>query len=212
MNNNERTLREDTIGAVLLGRRPAPLHARPDTTVNEREVLTEGQLPPFSNNSIPMDGTWQTVNGTRWSHNSSAPRCQMTSIYPFAPPATHPAPPANKHTNRSNANLPLALITSIHSALIINENCCDYIACSCSHPNALASAHRYKFYVFSAFFDNRKGQRAIRVIGATKMRGPERVWCRLWYKFGENNGTTFTSKTVVAKIKVTPSAHRNTVN
>lgn len=61
---------------------------------------------------------------------------------------------------------------------------------------------RYKFFVFSAFYDNRKGQRTIRVIGATKTRGPERVWCRMWYKLSDTNVTTHISKTVPAKIKV----------
>jgi hypothetical protein len=61
---------------------------------------------------------------------------------------------------------------------------------------------RFKFFVFSAFFDNRKGQRSVRVIGATKTRGPERVWCRLWYRTNESNVTTFVSRTVQAKIKV----------
>jgi hypothetical protein len=40
------------------------------------------------------------------------------------------------------------------------------------------------------------------VIGATKTRGPERVWCRLWYRTNESNVTTFVSRTVQAKIKV----------
>ncbi|KAJ3625269.1 hypothetical protein MTP99_018827 [Tenebrio molitor] len=61
---------------------------------------------------------------------------------------------------------------------------------------------RFKFFVFSAFFDNRKGQRSVRVIGATKTRGPERVWCRLWYRTNESNVTSFVSRTVQAKIKV----------
>lgn len=38
---------------------------------------------------------------------------------------------------------------------------------------------RFKFFVFSAFYDRRDG-RMIRVIGATKTRGPEKVWCRMW--------------------------------
>lgn len=39
---------------------------------------------------------------------------------------------------------------------------------------------RFKFFVFSAFYDRRDG-RMIRVIGATKTRGPEKVWCRMWF-------------------------------
>lgn len=60
---------------------------------------------------------------------------------------------------------------------------------------------RYKFYVFSAFYDERKGQRIVRVIGATKTRGAERVWCRLWYK-ADSNSTAHVSLTVQAKIKI----------
>lgn len=42
----------------------------------------------------------------------------------------------------------------------------------------------------------------IRVIGATKTRTPERVWCRLWYRFERNNTNVTLSVTVAAKIKV----------
>ncbi|KAJ8928170.1 hypothetical protein NQ314_019292, partial [Rhamnusium bicolor] len=59
----------------------------------------------------------------------------------------------------------------------------------------------YKFFVFSAFYDQRK-QRTIRVIGATKTRGPERVWCRMWYKVNDFNSSYHISVTVPAKIKV----------
>lgn len=61
---------------------------------------------------------------------------------------------------------------------------------------------RYKFFVFSAYYDQRRNQRNIRIIAATKTRGPERVWCRLWYKLIEGNSTVNISKTVPAKIKV----------
>lgn len=59
---------------------------------------------------------------------------------------------------------------------------------------------RYKFFVFSAFYDRRDG-RMIRVIGATKTRGPEKVWCRLWYPLYANH-TKFTSATLMARVKV----------
>lgn len=64
----------------------------------------------------------------------------------------------------------------------------------------------YKFFVFSAFFDKRrKGQKAIRIISASKTRGRSNVWCRLWYKVTEANSTnsaSYISKTVLGKIKV----------
>lgn len=59
---------------------------------------------------------------------------------------------------------------------------------------------RYKFFVFSAFYDRRDG-RQIRVIGATKTRGPEKVWCRLWYPLN-SNGTKYKSVSVMARVKV----------
>uniref|UniRef100_A0A6A7FYZ1 Glycosyltransferase family 92 protein n=1 Tax=Hirondellea gigas TaxID=1518452 RepID=A0A6A7FYZ1_9CRUS len=40
--------------------------------------------------------------------------------------------------------------------------------------------HRHKFFVYSAFYDNRKG-RIIRIIGATLTKKSERVWCKYWY-------------------------------
>jgi hypothetical protein len=57
---------------------------------------------------------------------------------------------------------------------------------------------RFKFFVFSAFYDRRE-ENSIRVVGATKTRGPERVWCRLWY----GNSTSIThSVSITAKVKV----------
>lgn len=61
---------------------------------------------------------------------------------------------------------------------------------------------RFKFYVFSAFYDHRKTQRAIRVIAATKTRGPDRVFCRFWNRPHDENSTNYTSRSVQAKIKV----------
>lgn len=59
---------------------------------------------------------------------------------------------------------------------------------------------RFKFFVFSAFYDRRDG-RMIRIIGATKTRGPEKVWCRMWYPVDGNN-TRFRSISVMARVKV----------
>uniref|UniRef100_A0ABD2XMA2 Glycosyltransferase family 92 protein n=1 Tax=Trichogramma kaykai TaxID=54128 RepID=A0ABD2XMA2_9HYME len=77
---------------------------------------------------------------------------------------------------------------------------------------------RFKFFVYSAYYDERVSSTGlssststshrggpntgvVRVIGATKTRGPERVWCRLWYPVeGAENVTT--SVTVSAKVKV----------
>ncbi|XP_060811054.1 beta-1,4-galactosyltransferase galt-1 isoform X2 [Bombus pascuorum] len=69
---------------------------------------------------------------------------------------------------------------------------------------------KFKFFVYSAYFDNRvggtgaptgKNQGMVRIISATKTRGPERVWCRLWYR-PKNGGNVTTSVTVAAKVKV----------
>ncbi|KAF7267066.1 uncharacterized protein LOC143202028 [Rhynchophorus ferrugineus] len=64
------------------------------------------------------------------------------------------------------------------------------------------SGSKYKFFVFSAYYDQRRNQRNIRIIAATKTRGPERVWCRLWYRIIDGNSTVNISRTVPAKIKV----------
>ncbi|KAL5278665.1 hypothetical protein ACFFRR_003350 [Megaselia abdita] len=62
---------------------------------------------------------------------------------------------------------------------------------------------RFKFLVYSAFYDDRDGK-MVRVIGATKTRGPEKVWCRLWYKANTSTNTRpkYYSASVVAKVKV----------
>lgn len=73
---------------------------------------------------------------------------------------------------------------------------------------------RFKFFVYSAYFDRRDGARLVRVIGATKTRGPERVWCRFWYGPTTHNHSEtassssssmrakYTSATVMARVKV----------
>ncbi|XP_017835219.2 uncharacterized protein LOC108594527 [Drosophila busckii] len=64
---------------------------------------------------------------------------------------------------------------------------------------------RFKFFVYSAYFDRRDGARLVRVIGATKTRGPERVWCRFWYGPMPANASErakYTSGTVLARVKI----------
>ncbi|KAH8381139.1 hypothetical protein KR200_003802 [Drosophila serrata] len=70
---------------------------------------------------------------------------------------------------------------------------------------------RFKFFVYSAYFDRRDGARLVRVVGATKTRGPERVWCRFWYGPSSANATEagsssarakYTSATVMARVKI----------
>lgn len=69
---------------------------------------------------------------------------------------------------------------------------------------------RFKFFVYSAYFDDRvsgtgtslgKSQGMVRIISATKTKGPERVWCRFWYR-AENERNVTSSVTVAAKVKV----------
>lgn len=66
----------------------------------------------------------------------------------------------------------------------------------------IVNGTRFKFFVFSAYYDRRDG-RMIRVIGATKTRGPEKVWCRMWYPIdNSSNNTRFRSISVMARVKV----------
>lgn len=60
---------------------------------------------------------------------------------------------------------------------------------------------RFKFFVFSAFYD-RRGGRLIRIIGATKTRGPEKVLCRFWYPIGNSTHPRYRSASVMARVKV----------
>ncbi|XP_068247662.1 uncharacterized protein [Palaemon carinicauda] len=39
---------------------------------------------------------------------------------------------------------------------------------------------KHKFYVYSAYYDDRKG-RIIRVVGTTQTKKSDRVWCKYWY-------------------------------
>ncbi|XP_039952957.1 uncharacterized protein LOC120769816 isoform X1 [Bactrocera tryoni] len=72
---------------------------------------------------------------------------------------------------------------------------------------------RFKFFVFSAYYDRRDGAKLVRVIGATKTRTPERVWCRFWYpqqtqqqqsqqQQQPQHTSSYTSATVMARVKV----------
>ena len=60
---------------------------------------------------------------------------------------------------------------------------------------------RFKFFVYSAFYDRRNGK-SVRVIGATKTRNPERVWCRLFYPKGGKNGTEDLTVTMLGRVKI----------
>ncbi|KAJ1527536.1 hypothetical protein ONE63_007505 [Megalurothrips usitatus] len=64
----------------------------------------------------------------------------------------------------------------------------------------IVSGTRFKFLVFSAFFDKRDGNRMIRIVGATKTRLPERVFCRFWYPADHPQHDQ--AVTVPAKVKV----------
>lgn len=65
----------------------------------------------------------------------------------------------------------------------------------------LVNGTRFKFFVFSAFYD-RRGGKLIRIIGATKTRGPEKVWCRFWYPSGNATHPKYQSTSVMARVKV----------
>lgn len=58
---------------------------------------------------------------------------------------------------------------------------------------------RFKFFVYSAYYD-RRNSRSIRVVGATKTRNPERVWCRLFYPKAKNG--TDMSVTIIGRVKI----------
>lgn len=65
----------------------------------------------------------------------------------------------------------------------------------------IVNGTRFKFFVFSAYYD-RRGGRLIRIIGATKTRGPEKVWCRFWYPYGNATHQKYRSASVMARVKV----------
>lgn len=60
---------------------------------------------------------------------------------------------------------------------------------------------RFKFFVFSAYYD-RRGTQLIRIVGATKTLGPEKVWCRFWYPNGNASNRSYHSVSVMARVKV----------
>lgn len=66
----------------------------------------------------------------------------------------------------------------------------------------IVNGTRFKFFVFSAFHD-RRDAKLVRIIGATKTRNPEKVWCRFWYPYGNStSGVKHWSVTVMARVKV----------
>lgn len=65
----------------------------------------------------------------------------------------------------------------------------------------IVNGTRFKFFVFSAFYDRRAGK-LIRIIGATKTRVPEKVWCRFVYNTGNATAPTYRSVSVMARVKV----------
>lgn len=65
----------------------------------------------------------------------------------------------------------------------------------------IVNGTRFKFFVFSAFYD-RRGGKLIRIIGATKTRVPEKVWCRFVYNIGNATAPNYRSVSVMARVKV----------
>ncbi|XP_055295408.1 uncharacterized protein LOC129565073 isoform X2 [Sitodiplosis mosellana] len=65
----------------------------------------------------------------------------------------------------------------------------------------IVNGTRFKFFVFSAFYD-RRGGKLIRIIGATKTRVPEKVWCRFLYNTGNATAPTYRSVSIMARVKV----------
>lgn len=65
----------------------------------------------------------------------------------------------------------------------------------------IVNGTRFKFFVFSAFYD-RRGGKLIRIIGATKTRVPEKVWCRFVYNMGNATAPNYRSVSVMARVKV----------
>lgn len=65
----------------------------------------------------------------------------------------------------------------------------------------IVNGTRFKFFVFSAFYDRRAGK-LIRIIGATKTRVPEKVWCRFVYNTGNATAPSYRSVSVMARVKV----------
>lgn len=65
----------------------------------------------------------------------------------------------------------------------------------------IVNGTRFKFFVFSAFYD-RRGGKLIRIVGATKTRVPEKVWCRFLYNTGNATTPIYRSVSVMARVKV----------
>lgn len=65
----------------------------------------------------------------------------------------------------------------------------------------IVNGTRFKFFVFSAFYDRRAGK-LIRIIGATKTRVPEKVWCRFLYNVGNASAPNYRTVSVMARVKV----------
>lgn len=65
----------------------------------------------------------------------------------------------------------------------------------------IVNGTRFKFFVYSAFYDRRAGK-LIRIIGATKTRVPEKVWCRFVYNMGNTTAPNYRSVSVMARVKV----------
>lgn len=65
----------------------------------------------------------------------------------------------------------------------------------------IVNGTRFKFFVFSAFYDRRVAK-LIRIIGATKTRVPEKVWCRFLYNMGNATAPSYRTVSVMARVKV----------
>ncbi|XP_018322193.1 beta-1,4-galactosyltransferase galt-1 isoform X2 [Agrilus planipennis] len=91
--------------------------------------------------------------------------------------------------------LPNSMGTQISSGSQINVPLADGI-----WQNVAGTTN--KFFVYSAYFDRREPFNFIRIIGATKTRGHDPVFCRFWYPLLEKNSTKYISTNTTANVKV----------
>lgn len=66
----------------------------------------------------------------------------------------------------------------------------------------IVNGTRFKFFVYSAFYD-RRGGKLIRIIGATKTHRADKVWCRFIYNQGNSTAPNYRAVSVMARVKVT---------
>ncbi|KAK0172849.1 hypothetical protein PV328_006116 [Microctonus aethiopoides] len=185
MNNNDKT----SNNGDTKHRNNYHLAYNPKSLSNLIPLNIEKQLPTLDKNLQITHAEWLPVTNTRF-------KFFVYSAY-FDDRVSHPTSTNYMNINIKNIKMPSDIVISGDSGTTNNS----YNNNNNNNNNNNSNKSR------EPSSKKKKNLGLIRVIGATKTRTPERVWCRLWYRHNDYdpahpNNITNLSITVAARVQI----------